>query len=253
MRNLLTIHGFTGSGEDYKALARELGPERRVITLDLPGHGRLTGLRTPDDYSLPAHLARIGTAAGESPVEVLGYSLGGRLALHWALANPTRVTRLVLVGASPGLRTERERRERVLADVALGEFIRSQGVSAFMRYWHGQTMFQTLQDLPSGELDALKKSRLANDPEGLALSLSQVGAGALPSVWDRLHELKMPVDLVTGSRDEKFTTLAREMLALMPRARHGVVEGSGHAVHIERPADLAAAILARRDPSGENR
>ncbi len=245
MKRLVALHGFTGRGDDFSHLSLCLEGAREVICPDWPGHGGKSGLRSPGDYSLESHLRVIDAASGGEAIELLGYSMGGRLALHWALAHPERVTRLILVGASPGLRTEGERLERTAADGALADFIRSQGLDAFLRYWHGQTMFRTLQTLPKKRLEGILAARGRNDPEGLALSLLHVGTGALPSLWGRLHELKMPVDLITGTKDLKFTAIGREMVTLIPRARLGEVDDAGHAVHLERPDDLAAAILGR--------
>lgn len=245
MRRLVALHGFTGCGADFKALERALSGARSVVTPEWPGHGAKSGLREERGYSLQSHLDAVTEAAGDSEVELLGYSLGGRIALHWALAHPDRVRRLILVSASPGLRTERERAERTAADLALAEFIRAQGVDAFLHYWHGQSMFHSLRSLPRETLDEILARRRNNDAEGLALSLRHVGTGSLPSLWERLGELKMPVDLVTGSLDVKFGALAREMVTLIPRARHGEVEDAGHAVHLERPGDLAAAVTGR--------
>lgn len=245
MRKLVALHGFTGCGSDFRFLNALLESDRKLIAPDWPGHGTKSGLRNESDYSLESHMRVIDEAAAGESVELLGYSMGGRLALHYALTRPERVGRLILVGASPGLRTEAERLERRAGDAALADFIRSQGVAAFMRYWHGQTMFQTLQALPDERLREVMASRGRNDPEGLSLSLLHVGTGALPSLWERLHELKMPVDLVTGAHDAKFASIGREMVTLIPRARLGEVDDAGHAVHLERPDDLAAAVLRR--------
>lgn len=245
MRKLVALHGFTGSGSDFRLLNALLESDRKLIAPDWPGHGTKSGLRNESGYSLESHMRVIDEATAGESVELLGYSMGGRLALHYALSRPERVVRLILIGSSPGLRTEAERLERRSGDAALADFIRSQGVAAFMRYWHGQTMFQTLQSLPDERLREVMAARGRNDPEGLSLSLLHVGTGALPSVWERLHELKMPVDLVTGTKDLKFTAIGREMVTLIPRARLGEVDDAGHAVHLERPDDLAAAVLRR--------
>lgn len=245
MRKLVALHGFTGSGSDFRLLNALLESDRKLIAPDWPGHGTKSGLRNESEYSLESHMRVIDEATAGESVELLGYSMGGRLALHYALSRPERVVRLILIGSSPGLRTEAERLERRSGDAALADFIRSQGVAAFMRYWHGQTMFQTLQSLPDERLREVMAARGRNDPEGLSLSLLHVGTGALPSVWERLHELKMPVDLVTGTKDLKFTAIGREMVTLIPRARLGEVDDAGHAVHLERPDDLAAAVLRR--------
>ncbi len=245
MKRLVALHGFTGRSDDFEPLRRRLASARDLITPDWPGHGKKSGLREASAYGLEAHLGVIDEAAGDGVIELLGYSMGGRIALHWALRHPERVSKLVLVGSSPGLKSEAERAERRTADAALADFIRSQGVAAFMRYWHAQTMFGTLRRLPKDTLQSLRASRDENDAEGLALSLSHVGTGALPSLWERLPELRMPVELVTGSLDAKFTALAREMVTRIPRARHSELEVAGHAVHLERPDDLADVVLAR--------
>ncbi|MFM9001843.1 MAG: 2-succinyl-6-hydroxy-2,4-cyclohexadiene-1-carboxylate synthase [Opitutia bacterium] len=245
MKRLVALHGFTGRGGDYDRLADELPGEIKVVAPDWPGHGAKGGLRDKDAYSLAGHLRVIDAAAEDGPIDLLGYSMGGRIALHWALANPARVSRLILIGASPGLRSPSERDERTAADSALAEFIRTRGTDAFIRYWHTQTMFRTLLSMQDESTRTIVAGRHRNDAEGLALSLEHVGTGALPSLWERLPELRMPVDLVTGSEDAKFCAIARTMTTLMPRARYGEVDGAGHAVHLERAGDLAAVILRR--------
>ncbi len=242
MNPIVALHGFTGQGADFDPLRASLPPGTSLSAPDLPGHGSKSLLRDIPSYSLPAHLDIISQAASAPQITLLGYSLGGRLALHWALAHPERVARLILIGASPGLATSAEREERRLADATLADFIRTRGLDAFFKYWHNQTFFQPLLKLPTERLSPILERRHRNDPEGLALSLDNVGTGTLPSLWLRLKELRCPVDLVTGEHDEKFTRLAREMGAHLPKARHSVIEGAGHAVHLERPDDVAMLL-----------
>ena len=147
-----------------------------------------------------------------------------------------------MIGASPGLITAEARAERQLADAALATFLRTQGLAAFYKYWHHQPMLRTFFQGDSPARDALVARRAANAPEALALSLETVGTGSLPSLWDRLGELRCAVDLVTGEADPKFTELARRMSEKIPRARLSVVEGAGHAVHLERSGDLATLM-----------
>lgn len=242
MNPIVALHGFTGQGADFEPLRACLPPEATLRAPDLPGHGAFGRLRDLSAYSLPAHLDAITAAATAPQVTLLGYSMGGRLALHWAIAHPERVSRLILVGASPGLATPQERDERRLGDATLAEFIRTRGLEAFFKYWHNQTFFQPMLRLPPAQLDPILARRAQNDPEGLALSLENVGTGTLPSLWHRLKEIRFPVDLVTGEHDAKFTRLAREMGAHLPKARHSVIEDAGHAVHLEKPADLAMLL-----------
>jgi 2-succinyl-6-hydroxy-2,4-cyclohexadiene-1-carboxylate synthase len=140
------------------------------------------------------------------------------------------------------LATPEERDERRLGDATLAEFIRTRGLEAFFKYWHNQTFFQPMLRLPKERLDPILARRAQNDPEGLALCLENIGTGTLPSLWHRLKEIRFPVDLVTGEHDVKFTRLAHEMGAHLPKARHSLIEGAGHAVHLEKPADLAMLL-----------
>lgn len=241
---LLACHGFTGEGADFNPLRAVLPAGLTLAAPDFPGHGSRRNLRAASDYSLAAHLNLLDQAVRTStePVTLLGYSMGGRIALHWALANPGKFRQLILVGASPGLATEAERAERVYADAAVADYLRTQGLQAFYKYWHNQPFFRTLLALPPAQLAPILERRHANDPEGLALSLQHVGTGHLPSLWGRLHELTGPVDLVTGEHDPKFTELARRMGEHLPKARLSVIEGCGHAVHLERPSDLVQVL-----------
>jgi len=242
MNQVVALHGFTGQGADFGPLRDFLPPGTSLAAPDLPGHGSKKLLKDLSAYSLPAHLAAISEAATAPQVTLLGYSMGGRLALHWAIAHPERIRRLILVGASPGLATPEERDERRLGDATLAEFIRTRGLEAFFKYWHNQTFFQPMLSLPKEQLDPILARRAQNNPEGLAMSLENIGTGTLPSLWHRLKEIRFPVDLVTGEHDVKFTRLAHEMGAHLPKARHSLIEGAGHAVHLEKPSDLAMLL-----------
>jgi len=242
MNPIVALHGFTGSGADFDPLRACLPPGMSLLAPDLPGHGSNGSQRPLAAYSLPAHLEVISQAAAGPPITLIGYSMGGRLALHWAIAHPERIRRLILIGASPGLATPEERDERRLGDATLAEFIRTRGLEAFFKYWHNQTFFQPMLRLPKERLDPILARRALNEPEGLAMSLENIGTGTLPSLWHRLKEIRFPVDLVTGEHDAKFTRLAHEMGAHLPKARHSLIEGAGHAVHLEKPSDLAMLL-----------
>ena len=242
MSQVVALHGFTGSGADFDPLRACLTPPLGLITPDLPGHGSKGPQRRLADYSLAAHMDTISEVATAQQVTLIGYSMGGRLALHWAIAHPERIQRLILIGASPGLATPEERDERRLGDATLAEFIRTRGLEAFFKYWHNQTFFQPMLRLPKDRLDPILARRAQNDPEGLAMSLENVGTGTLPSLWHRLNEIRFPVDLVTGEHDVKFSRLAHEMGGHLTKARHSLLEGAGHAVHLEKPADLAMLL-----------
>jgi 2-succinyl-6-hydroxy-2,4-cyclohexadiene-1-carboxylate synthase len=170
---------------------------------------------------------------------LVGYSMGGRIALHFALAAGARVQRLVLIGSSPGLADPAERAARRAADEQLADEIERMSIEAFAERW-AQT--PVLAGQPPEVLAAVHADRLRNDPLGLARALRGLGTGALSSLWDRLSAVEMPVTLVVGERDEKFAAIAERMASVLPDAEVVVVPGAGHAVHLEAPGAVAAVI-----------
>src|SRR4051794_20402351 len=235
---LLLLHGFTQTRQSWRRTVAALdGRYTRTVAPDLPGHGQLTERRP---VSLAATLAYLA-ALVEGPHVLAGYSMGGRIALHAALARPRLVERLLLAGAGPGLATEAERTGRRAADEALADRIEAIGVEAFAEEWAALPLWE---GQPERVRAAAHADRLRNSAGGLAAALRGLGTGALPSLWDRLPELQCPVTLVVGERDEKFRAIADRMAERLPRAEVVVVPGAGHAAHLERP-ELVAAALAR--------
>ena len=234
---LVLLHGFTNSGASWEPVIAGLGQRYRALAPDIRGHASAT---TAAPVTLGAVIDDVA-ALTEGPFTLVGYSQGGRIALHVALALPHRVTRLVLIGASPGLADEAEREQRRLADERLAEEISSLPIDEFARQW-AQT--PVLADIPAAIAAVSHRDRLQSTPQGLAAALRGLGTGALPSLWDRLTRLQMPVALLAGERDAKFTALAHEMARCIPRASVTIVPGAGHAVHLERPQAVIEALLA---------
>jgi 2-succinyl-6-hydroxy-2,4-cyclohexadiene-1-carboxylate synthase len=167
-----------------------------------------------------------------------GYSLGGRLCLRLALDRPDLVRGLVLVGASPGIADPDARARRRAADEALAAGIERDGVAAFLDRWLAGPLFASLPAEAAGRAE-----RLANTADGLASALRRLGPGAQAPLWDRLGALRPPTLLVAGAKDAKFAAIARRMAdAAGGHARVALVPGAGHAVPLERPAELAALV-----------
>ncbi|MBU0741129.1 2-succinyl-6-hydroxy-2,4-cyclohexadiene-1-carboxylate synthase, partial [bacterium] len=241
---LLLLHGFLGRGADWRDLAAATAPGCRCIMPDLPGHGASIGADRPADYGVAATAAALigilDTMALER-VDLLGYSLGGRVALYTALHYPGRVGRLVLESASPGLAAEDDRRQRLDEDRLRAGTLRSEGIAVFVDAWFDQPLFASLRRRPD-LLARLKRRRRRCDAAGLALSLENIGTGRFPSLWQRLPDLEMPVLLVCGGLDDKYRTLNGSMAGLMPDARLVTVADAGHNVHLERPAAFARIV-----------
>ncbi|MBX0328271.1 2-succinyl-6-hydroxy-2,4-cyclohexadiene-1-carboxylate synthase [Oscillochloris sp. ZM17-4] len=241
---ILLLHGFTGSAEEWAELTPALAPHRQVIAVDLPGHGRSTAqCLTPSMPQCSAGLLALMDDLGHAQFDLLGYSMGGRAALHLAAAAPQRVRSLILESASPGLADPAERAARAAADDALAERILAQGLGWFVDYWQGIPLFASQASLPAEARAALRARRLRNSPQGLACSLRGMGTGRQASLWHRLGELAMPTLLITGALDAKFVAINRQMAALMPSARHISLPAAGHAAHLERPQEFADLVV----------
>ncbi len=236
-RTLVLLHGFTNTGASWGPVVAALPERYRPLAPDIRGHGTAGEARP---VTLPAVIDDVATLA-PGPFDLAGYSMGGRLALHVALALPGRVGRLTLIGASPGLADPDERAARRAADEALADEVEAMTIKQFAERW-AQT--PVLAGQPPSVLAAVTAQRLRSTPAGLAAALRGLGTGALPSLWDRLGEVAIPVELVVGERDEKFRGVAERMAAALPDARVHVVAGAGHAVHLEDPLAVAG-IIAR--------
>lgn len=240
---LVLLHGFTGGAAQWRAHAPAFRPAFRTVAVDLPGHGASP---CPDRYGIERcadDLAALLDRLGIDRAHWLGYSMGGRVALAFALRHPERVGRLILESASPGIEEAAERAARLDADEALARRIERDGTERFLDEWLAQPMFASLARLTPDERAADSRWRLDNDPAGLAAALRALGAGAQPSFWGRLGEVRAPTLLLVGGEDRKFLSIAQAMAARMPAARVAVLSGAGHNAHLESPAAFRRAVL----------
>jgi len=233
---LILVHGFTQTGRSWQPVLHALGGRYRALAPDLPGHGDFAARRPASFAACDAYL---GALAGDRRITLAGYSLGGRVALHAGLSLGDRVERLVLIGASPGLANASERGARAAADAALADRIEAIGLDAFVREWGAQPLFA---GMPRGIAELAEADRMRNTAEGLAAALRGLGTGVMPSLWNRLEELTVAVDLVVGERDLKFRAIAERMQAALPDARLHVVPSAGHAVQLEVPGAVADVL-----------
>ena len=253
---VLLLHGFTGSTRSWDEVRDKLFQHFTVLTVDLPGHGRSPAPDDPAAYGLSRFaddLARMLGAAGVDRVAVVGYSMGGRAALRFALSYPDRCTALVLESTSPGIVDESERAARRKADEELATLLETEGIEAFVDRWeqlplwsYREALLRRLHPIPAHKLRMalmhVHAQRLAQSPKGLANSLRGAGAGVEPPVVELLSSLRMPVLLLAGALDEKYVAHARVMEAHIPDATVYVDPDSGHALHLEIPTRVASVI-----------
>ncbi len=231
---VLFLHGFMGRCADWAPFIEALQARAYCIAVDLPGHGGSVGL--PDSaYTMDAaahQLARVLDGEAIARCRIVGYSMGGRTALYFALTHPNRCMRLMLESASPGLRTEAERAARRRVDRQRAERIATH-FDAFLRAWYRMPLFASLarHDL----VDTMVQRRQHNDPAELGKSLQGMGAGAQPSLWERISSLRISTRALTGALDDKYIRITRGMTALNSHIQSTLVPGAGHIVHAERP------------------
>jgi 2-succinyl-6-hydroxy-2,4-cyclohexadiene-1-carboxylate synthase len=234
--SVVLLHGFSGTRHAWDGVIAALDSERyRPLALDLPGHGDAVDAARPITFD-----GCVEYVFARSPERFVlcGYSMGGRIALHVALAAPERVRRLVLVASNPGIEDAEERAERRAADRALADELERGPFEEFIERWRTQPLFA--EDPP--EVGALARAdQRRNRPDALAEVLRGVGAGEMQPLWDRLGELTMPVSVLVGQRDAKFRALGERTVELLPDARMLVVSG-GHGLPLENPAAVAGAI-----------
>jgi 2-succinyl-6-hydroxy-2,4-cyclohexadiene-1-carboxylate synthase len=233
---VILLHGFTHTGASWQPVIAAVGERYRGLASplapDIRGHGTSSELKP---VTLAAVIGDIAALTSGS-FTLVGYSMGGRIALHVALALAGRVERLVLIGASPGIADPDERAGRRRADEQLADEIERLTIEEFARRWASNPVL-------AGQPAWVQEDRLRNTPAGLGRALRGLGTGALPSLWERLGELRMPVVLVVGGRDEKFRGIAESMARSIARAELVVVPGASHAVHLEAPAAVARQLV----------
>jgi 2-succinyl-6-hydroxy-2,4-cyclohexadiene-1-carboxylate synthase len=232
---VVLLHGFAGTGHAWDAVAERLGGER-YLAPDIRGHGAAAAAR-PIGF---AECTDDVLAAAPASFELCGYSMGGRMALHVALAAPERIERLVLVSATAGIEDEADRARRRVADERLAAEIERMALADFADRWLAQPLFA---DDAEGARRRGREDILRNEPAGLAAALRGIGAGSMPPLWERLGGLEgIETLVVAGERDAKYVHLGERLAAAIPGARLEVVAGGGHALPRERPSELAALL-----------
>jgi 2-succinyl-6-hydroxy-2,4-cyclohexadiene-1-carboxylate synthase len=213
---------------------------------DLPGHGdnATLSLAQPLNFDLIVEDLRLFFEyLGLDQVILIGYSMGGRIALYAAATYPAKIRALILEGASPGLEAESARQERARLDDERAEFLQAKGVEAFVDQWYNMPLFQTLQARPH-LLATVKQKRTNNNPRWLAKIISELSPGRQPSLWPRLTTLSMPVLLLAGELDSTYASLVTKMSRQIPGAIIRIIPQAGHNIHLEQPIQFIESVQA---------
>lgn len=235
---LLFLHGFMGSALDFESVASRFASSRYVLAIDFLGHAKSSSPQDPKRYRIEhivQDIAAILSDYGIYRTDVVGYSMGGRVALAFATKWATKVRALVLESASPGLATQSLRITRREADEKLAQRMWAYGLPFFVEEWEKLLLFESQTHLSGDIAERQRRVRLSHTITGLTGSLCGLGTGVQPSYWSMLAQVHPSVLLITGQLDAKFTAIAHEMLPLFKYATWKSIEGVGHNTHLENP------------------
>lgn len=242
--DLLLLHGFMGSGRAFDHLLEPLSTFCNPVTLDLLGHGRTASVISDFPFSTEEQVEDLRILFHElfsSPFHLYGYSMGGRLALQYAVHHPTSLRGLILESASYGLEDKESRAERRRLDEDRAHSIEAD-FSGFLQQWKQLPLFNTPARIPVDRLRNYESMQQNQRPDQLAFSLRGFGTGTMPCCKGALPALKIPTLLIAGSLDDKFTRINRGMHQLLPKSDLEVVQQAGHRVHLEQP-DILVQLL----------
>jgi 2-succinyl-6-hydroxy-2,4-cyclohexadiene-1-carboxylate synthase len=234
---LLALDGFTENDQTWREV---LGKREDLITPLLPGHGWKPCPNTVKIEDLADELVQHLGDGGD----IIGYSMGGRLALLAALRHPEKVRRLVLISSGPGFKDDQLQGSRRTHEMALAETLEEEGLGPFVAMWEKNPILKPYRPFPRAIEENLRYARMQHEAKDLAGALRQLGAGAMPNLWDRLGELRSETLLVAGAADERYVGVMQEMKSLIPKARLEIIPEAGHAIHREKAGDLLQVVYS---------
>ncbi|MBE9188128.1 2-succinyl-6-hydroxy-2,4-cyclohexadiene-1-carboxylate synthase [Microcoleus sp. LEGE 07076] len=231
---IIFLHGFAGNTQDFSSVISLLSQNYCCLAVDLPGHGKTRVIGDESCYNMSNTAQALIDLLDDLQIDkclLLGYSMGGRLALYMTLHFPERFEKVVLESASPGLKTEKERSHRLQSDLQLAQKLENSNLKDFILNWYDRPLWKSLKKSPS--FDQLIETRLANNPLELAKSLRNLGTGNQQSLWEKLTQNQIPLLLLAGEFDHKFQAINAEIASLCPAASQAIIPKAGHNIHFE--------------------
>jgi 2-succinyl-6-hydroxy-2,4-cyclohexadiene-1-carboxylate synthase len=231
---VLFLHGFLGDSNEFNEVISLCFEQFSCLTVDLPGHGKTRVTGGDECYTMPNTAQALLNLLEHLSVEkcfLVGYSMGGRLALYLTLRFPQRFSKVVLESASPGLKTQEERLKRIQNDLQLAQELETVDFSSFLLKWYNQPLFTSIKKHP--EFERIMARRLQNNPSELAKSLRNMSSGRQPCLWEELKQNTKPLLLLVGEYDEKFRNINTEMASICKLAKVEVISNCGHNIHLE--------------------
>lgn len=245
-QTVLLLHGFTGTKKTWAELIKKLKQNFHVIAIDLLGHGETDSPEDPNRYVMEHAAKDLDDFLTEKQIDrihLLGYSMGGRLALYFALYYQHRIQSLLLESCTAGLISEEERFARIKQDDQLASMLINKGMKSFVDYWENISLFSSQKQLPKSHQEMIRAGRLLQSPIGLSNSLKGMGTGIQPSLWDQLETLESRSLLICGEYDEKFCSIMGKMNEKIKNSEIRKILRAGHAIHVEQ-SEIFATIVS---------
>jgi 2-succinyl-6-hydroxy-2,4-cyclohexadiene-1-carboxylate synthase len=244
-KTIIFIHGFTGSLNDWDDLLPHLDENILPITYDLIGHGKSSAPENPQFYSLEFHIEILKFIIDFFNIKnfgLYGYSLGGRIALNFAVHNQLEF--LIIESSSPGIKEEQGREKRYSDDLILVDFIKNNSIKSFIKLWMEKDLFKDLKDMPQNKYEKLLSQKYQNNKIGLINTFLEFSTGKMLPIWDKLSNIEYPTLLLSGSEDEKFKGIHKEMSQLLPNSQNIIIKNACHNLHNTKAETLSQFINA---------
>ncbi len=242
---IIFLHGFTGSVKDWDFAMKNINKKYFPIAVDLPGHGETEISGNINDYTdntINNIILKIIKKLKTPNVVLLGYSMGGRAALSFAVQNKLKVEALILESSTAGIENSNEREIRFSSDKNLADKIEKDGIEKFINFWMELPLFESLKSISHDEYQNIIIRKLSNNKKGLANSLRGFSTGKMRSLWEKLENLNLPVLLITGDLDKKYNSIAKKIISLLPQSEHKIVTNAGHNTHLEKPKEFIKLV-----------
>ena len=242
---LVFLHGFTGSSYDWNLIIPSINPELPAAAIDLIGHGKSNSPEDINFYtteSLTKQIFEVVNQIAKNKIVLIGYSMGGRAGLSFTAKHPEIVEALILESSSAGIKDDILRNERAKKDEELADYIETHSIEDFVDHWMNIELFNTQRRFSNKKRDQIKELKLQNNKTGLANSLRGFSTGKMPPLFDKLISIKTRTLLITGELDTKFTEINSEMVKLLPKAEHKIIENAGHNTHLEESKRFIEAV-----------
>jgi len=243
---VLFLHGFTGCAEDWFPVFEQMPDKYNYIAVDIVGHGKSDAPGGQSNYSVESIVNQIKFVKDHltpNKIFILGYSMGGRIALSYASVYPDDLKGLILESASAGIKNDEERQKRYEEDLKIAEFIETHTLEEFIEMWSDQELFNTQRRFSNDKLKKIKKKKSSASKIGYANSLKGFSTGIMPPVHDKLKKIPVKTLLITGELDSKFTGINARLAKRFFKAKHKIVRNSGHNTHLEESKRFIEIVL----------